>query len=394
VEEAPRLPIARVTPFDPPQELGRLRDEAPISRLTYPDGHVGWLVTNHALARAVLADPRVSARQDLRHLPMRNLSSRSRRSAAPGMFNRMDPPDHTRYRRLLNRQFTTRRLRQLEPRVRQIVDEHLQAMECAGSPADLVRAFAMPIPLLVICELLGVPYADRERFLSHTATMLNLRTSEEQAVRAFVALGKYLRELVTAKPAEPADDLLSGLAETSDLTNQELGNIAIVLLIAGHETTANMLALGTFALLQHPDQLDALQADPSLIDGTVEELLRYLSIIHIGPFRAALEDIELGGHVIKAGDAITVSTTAANRDPAQYDDPDTLNIHRAATGHLSFGHGVHQCLGQQLARAEMRIAFPALFDRFPTLRLAVPPEEIPLRDDMSIYGVHALPVAW
>ncbi|GAB3422979.1 cytochrome P450 [Flindersiella endophytica] len=389
------LPIARINPFDPPDVLAKLREEEPLSRLAFPDGHVGWLVTNHALARAVLADNRFSARQELRHIPMKHpLANEPRRAADPGMFIRMDPPDHTKYRRLLTGQFTVRRMRQLEPRIAEITAEHLDAMEAAGPPADLVEAFSLPIPSLVICELLGVPYTDRERFQHHTRIALNMNTTAEQSIGAFLALKEYFAELVAWKKSHQGDDLLSGLIEGGELDDQELAGVAFLLLLAGHETTANMLALGTFALLRHPDQLDALRANPSLAENAVEELLRYLSIIHIGPLRAALEDVELGGQVIKAGDSVVISTPAANRDPGKFSNADDLDLRRPATGHVAFGHGVHQCLGQQLARIEMRVGYPALLNRFPTLRLAVAPEDVPLRTDMNIYGVHKLPVAW
>jgi cytochrome P450 len=342
------LPMTRVDPFDPPTDLRTLRETEPISRLRYPDGHIGWLVTSHRLAREVLADQRFSARQDLRHLPVNKLASGSRRSAAPGMFDRMDPPEHTHYRRLLTGLFSKRRIGRLEPRIQQVAEMQLNAMEHAGPPVDLVQKFAVPLPLLVICELLGVPYADRTRFRDYSTTILNLDSTAEQAMSAFVAMRKYLQELISIKRIEASDDLLSGLIETSDLTNQELGNISLVLLIAGHETTANMLALGTFALLRHPDQLARLRSEPTLMEDAVDELLRYLSIIHIGPIRAALEDVELEGKLIKAGDCITVSIPAANRDPDCFQNPDSLDINRSAIGHLTFGHGVHQCLGREL----------------------------------------------
>lgn len=389
------LPTTRTDPFDPPEELQRLRAERPITRLAFPDGHVGWLVTSHSAARAVLADPRFSARQELRHVPFRHPFAEEKPTPAqPGFFIRMDPPDHTRYRRLLTGGFTVRRMKQLQPRIQQITDERLDEMAQARPPVDLVQAFALPIPSLVICELLGVPYADRERFQADSKTMLTLDAGRERVYAAFADISVYLHELVLAKRAEPADDLLSGLAQGGELTDEELTGIAFLLLVAGHETTANMLALGTYTLLRHPDQLAALRADPSLVEGAVEELLRYLTIIQFGAMRAALTDVELEGQHIRAGETLVVSLPAANRDPEQFGDPDTLAIRRSTTGHLAFGHGVHQCLGQQLARMEMRIAYPALFDRFPALRLAIPADEVPVRDDMAIYGVHRLPVAW
>ncbi|MGH8881422.1 MAG: cytochrome P450, partial [Stackebrandtia sp.] len=200
--------------------------------------------------------------------------------------------------------------------------------------------------------------------------------------------------LVTRKRAEPTDDLLSDLAKDEELSDDELAGMGFLLLIAGHETTANMLALGTFALLEHPEQAALLRADAGLIPNAVEELLRYLSIIHIGARRVAAEDIDLDGRLIKAGDPVVISVAAANRDASKFDDPGELDVTRRTTGHLTFGHGVHQCLGQQLARIEMRIGFESLLRRYPGLRLAVKPSEVPLRTDMAIYGVHELPVTW
>ncbi len=389
------LPMERDRPFDPPAELRRLRAGRPINRLAFPDGHLGWLVTGHAAGRQVLSDPRFSARQELRHFPVRlPLISDQQGPARPGWFVRMDPPDHTRYRRLLTGQFTVRRMNQLTPRIVTIAEEHLDAMERQGPPADLVQAYALPIPSLVICELLGVPYAERERFQRQTATMISLGATKEQVMAALGDLGQFLYKLVLAKRAAPTDDLLGGLAASGELTDEELTGIAMLLLIAGHETTANMLALGVYALLRNPDQLAALRGDPALVDGAVEELLRYLSIIHTGLTRTALEDVTIEDEPIAAGETVVVAVAEANRDPASFAAPDTLDIGRSATGHLAFGHGIHQCLGQQLARIEMRVGYTALLKRFPGLRLAVTPEDVSMRSDMAVYGVHRLPVAW
>ena len=249
------------------------------------------------------------------------------------------------------------------------------------------------MPSLVICELLGVPYADRETFQVNSAKFLDKDQPLDEKMAAYGALTTYLAELVTRKRAAPGEDILSDLARHDDLTIEELTGIAFLLLLAGHETTANMLALGTFALLEHPEQLAELRADPDLMPGAVEELMRYLSVADIF-YRYATEDIELGGETIGKGSTVVVSLLAANRDPQRFDNPDTLDIRRKARGHLSFGHGVHQCLGQQLARIEMRAGFEGLLRRFPTLELAVPADEVKLRTDMNIYGVHELPVTW
>ncbi|MEO3889243.1 cytochrome P450 [Nonomuraea sp. B5E05] len=390
-----QLPTAREHPFDPPTPLRDLAAAGPLHPLAFPDGHIGWVATSRDLARVVLADQRFSARQDLRHLPFENpLGEDTAAPMLPGMFLRLDPPDHTRYRRLLTAHFTVRRLDRLTPRIQQIADECLDAMERAGSPADLVQHFSLPIPSLVICELLGVPYADRAEFQGATATMASLGSSKEEFMAAMNRLYGYFRRLVAAKRAEPGEDLLSGLVADSDLTDEEITGIGLLLLIAGHETTANMLALGTYALLRHPEQLAALRADPALIDGAVEELLRYLSIIQFGAQRTALEDVELEGVTVTKGQTVVISIPLANRDPEQFHDPDTLDLTRSSAGHVGFGHGVHQCLGQQLARIEMRVAYAALFRRFPGLRLAVPEEELAMKTDMAIYGVHRLPVAF
>ncbi|TDD56644.1 cytochrome P450 [Saccharopolyspora elongata] len=385
------MPIARSTPFDPPEELLRLGEERQVRPLAFPDGHVGWLVTGHVAARAVLADPRFSVRPELRRLPFPHPASEQQ--PMPGVFLRMDPPQHTRFRRLLTGQFTVRRMKQLEPRIQQITDACLDDMARTGPPVDLVQTFALPIPSLVICELLGVPYADRERFQTVTRTLVSVEVSDEEYHQAWRDIADYLGELVRAKQADPTDDLLGGLAGSTEVTDEELTGIATLLLLAGHETTANMLSLGTYALLRHPDQRAALTADPSRVDGAVEELLRHLSIIGMLT-RTALEDVELEGQRIEAGDSVVISVSAANRAPELFDDPNALDVGRAAGRHLAFGHGVHQCLGQQLARIEMRIAYASLFKRFPALRAAVPPEDVPARDDMLIHGLHSLPVTW
>ncbi|WP_326770494.1 cytochrome P450 (plasmid) [Streptomyces sp. NBC_01591] len=393
-EEPPALPTDRRTgcPFDPPAELTAPRDQ-PLRRMRYADGHLGWLATGHAAARAILADPRFSSRYELLHLPVPVAGMPPELPPAPvGDITGLDAPEHTRYRRLLTGRFTVRRMRQLTERVEQLTTECLDAMEQAGPTADLVEAFAQPVPALMICELLGVPYADRERFQGQVATIFDQTADAEAKGEAYTALLQYLNELVLAKRAEPTDDLLSDLT-TSDLTDEELAGIGGLLLAAGLDTTANMLGLGTFALLSNPDQLEALRADPALAEQTVEELLRYLSVAD-PLLRSATEDVEVEGRLIRAGETVTVSVQATNRDPHKFPDPDRLDIHRRATGHLAFGHGAHQCLGQQLARVEMTVAFPALFARFPTLRLAVPPQEVPLRDRSNIYGVISLPVTW
>ncbi|GAA2056005.1 cytochrome P450 [Nocardiopsis rhodophaea] len=359
--------------------------------MKFPDGTLGWLVTSHAAVREALLDPRLSARQEIRNLPP---GQERPGPAAPGFFVRMDPPDHTRYRRMLAGQFTQRRMNLLTPRIEAIVDERIDAMLRHGPPVDLVRAFALPIPSLVICELLGVPYADRERFQLSSHMAVDLEATPDQVAAAMSDFTTFLGELVEHKLADPGDDLVRWLIAASDLTDQELTAMAFLLLVAGHETTANMLGLGVFTLLCHPEQLDRMRTEPSIAASAVDELLRYLTIMQFGAMRVALEDVEFRGRPMRAGEALILSLPAANRDPEYVTDPDTLDLGRPASGHVAFGLGVHHCLGHQLARIEMRVAYTALLRRIPGLRLAVGPEKVGLRDSMAVYGVHRLPIAW
>ncbi|MGY4987687.1 cytochrome P450 [Streptomyces nigrescens] len=386
-------PTVRSCPFDPPEEYRTLREQEPVAPVTFPDGAAGWLVTRYDDVRTVLSDPRFSAKRIV--LRPGGGGMEDAPPPPPGLFIMMDAPEHTRFRRLLTGQFTVRRMRQLAPAVEKIVAEQLDAMAAAEGPVDLVQAFALPVPSLVICELLGVPYADREEFQRNSATIVRLNSSPEEFQQAQAAMRGFIHQLVLSKRDNPTDDILSELVQSGELTDEELAGVGVLLLIAGHETTANMIALGTMCLLQNPEQLAALRADPSLMDGAVEELLRYLTVVQFGVRRTALEDVELHGQQIKEGSMVVASLASGNRDTEHLaDDPEALDVGRSHTAHLAFGHGIHQCLGQQLARAEMKAALSALLDRFPTLRLAVPVEEVPMRDDMLVYGVHELPVTW
>jgi cytochrome P450 len=378
-------------PFDPPAELTEIREHDPLVRFSYPDGHQGWLATGHPEVRAILSDRRFSSRFELLHLPYPGGPAEI--PPAPlGDLTGIDPPEHTRLRRPLVGWFTVRRMRLLADRIAEIAADHLAAMRHAGTRADLVPAYAEPIPALTICELLGVPYADRDSFRSHVHVMMSTAATMEAKGAAMVALHEYLLGLVRAKRAHPTDDILGALTAT-DLGDDELAGVGAILLAAGLDTTANMIAMGTFALLVNPDQLAALRADPDLIDSAIEELLRYLSVADIG-LRSALEDVEVAGRLIRAGESVTYSMATANRDPRRFDDPDRLDLRRNAGGHVALGHGLHQCLGQQLARVEMRAAFPTLLTGLPELRLDIPPLEVPMRVGTNIYGVDALPVAW
>jgi len=393
------LPTRRTPgrPFDPPAELDGPRSQGPLTRLALHGGQVGWLVTGYEAARSILGDPRFSTRHDRKGGVVPGVRPEGEGGAPPpGFFGGMDAPEHTRYRRLLTGRFTVHRMKRLEPRIAEIAAGLLDAMERAGTSADLVGSYALPIPSLVICELLGIPYDDHELFQRLTTTMIDLEGAHDESEAAQAALTAYLRDQVERKHAERGEGLLGDLVAGGELTDEEVTNIALLLLVAGHETTTHMIALSTFALLEHPDRLAALRATPALIDTAVEELLRYLSVLHYGgPRRGALDDVEVDGTLIRAGETVVFSLPAINRDPAVFPDPDTLRFDRPnARRHLALGHGIHQCLGQQLARIEMRIALPALLDRFPDLRLAVPAAEIPFRESFPVYGLWRLPVAW
>jgi cytochrome P450 len=380
--------------FDPAPEMARLRDTERIRGVRTPFGTDAWIVARHEDVRAVLADgERFSNDRRMPGLPV-DLSPQERERIRAGNLLGLDPPEHTRLRRMLTPEFTVRRMRRLEPRITEIVHDHLDAMARNGPPADLVTDFALPVPSLVICELLGVPYADRHDFQRRSNRQLDLSTPLDERLRLGRESRTYLTGLVAQAQADPGEDMLGMLVREHghDLTTDELVGIAGLLLVAGHETTANMLALGTLALLRHRDQLALVRDDPTAVGPAVEELLRWLGIVHAGIARVAKTDVELAGQTIPAGGVVLCALAAANRDPAAIRDPDRLDVTRGGIGHLAFGHGVHHCLGAPLARAEMRIAFPALLRRFPNLH------EVPggpeFRSFHFVYGLTTLPLTW
>ncbi|MBE1582044.1 cytochrome P450 [Nonomuraea angiospora] len=396
--EIHEFPMARAAgcPFDPPPPLRTLQEEGPLAKVRLWDGSTPWLVTTYAEQRALLADPRVSADVTRAGYPIQ-----APRIGAGGTisFIMMDDPEHARLRRMVQAQFTVRRTESLRPAVQKIVDDLIDDLLAGPKPVDLVEAFALPVPSLVICALLGVPYADHDFFQENSKTVIRRSATPEERAAAGARLFEYLDSLMGDKLADPADDLLSKLAErvkAGELTRQEAAQMGVLLLIAGHETTANMIALGTLALLRHPGQLALLRHndDPRLVASAVEELLRYLNITHSGRRRVALADIEIGGQVIRAGEGMIMANDIANRDPAIFPDPDELDIRRDARRHVAFGFGVHQCLGQPLARMELQVAYSTLYRRVPSLRLAAELEQIPFKHDGQVYGVYELPVTW
>jgi cytochrome P450 len=393
----PAYPMKRDCPFDPPPELRRIQAESPITRVRLWDGSSPWLITDYPDQRAVLSDPRFSADVRRPGYPHVTAASQARRKRSRSFIS-MDEPEHGTYRTMLTGTFMIKKVEALRPRIQRIVDGLIDAMLDGGPPADLVAAFALPVPSLVICELLGVPYAEHAFFQRCSRVLVSSRSTPEEAVAAADELKDYLTRLLGLKAADPADDLLSRLVteQADTMSRSQIADMAMLLLVAGHETTANMIGLGTLTLLQHPDQLAELRGsdDPKLVAGAVEELLRYLSIVHSGRRRVATEDVEIGGRLIRAGEGVIVATDAGNRDATAFPDPDVLDIHRRARHHVAFGYGVHQCLGQPLARVELQVVYGTLYRRVPTLRQAVPLEEIRFKHDMLVYGVHELPVSW
>ena len=389
-------PRAAGCPFDPSPELIGKLDGPRLTRVRLSDGQTPWLVTHFEDQRTLLADRRISA--DIRNRgypsPGRTDSGGSKIS-----FILMDDPEHNRLRRMVTAPFTVRRMKQLRPAVQRIVGDQLDSLLAGPNPVDLVEAFALPVPSLVICELLGVPYEDHEFFQQNSSQIIRVSADRSVPQAAMDRLIGYLDELVGRKLEQPGDDLLSGLTErvkAGELTRMDAAQMGVLLLIAGHETTANMIALGTLALFEHPEQFAALREtdDPDVIGSAVEELLRYLTITHLGRRRTAIEDIEFAGELIKAGDGIIFSNEVANRDPDAFADPDRLDLGRDARTHLAFGFGVHQCLGQPLARLELNVVLSTLYRRVPTLRLATDLDKINFKHDGQVYGVYELPVSW
>jgi cytochrome P450 len=377
-------------PINPAPELTRIRTEQPVFGITrsLPTGGSMsmWLITKYADVRDFLSSRDTS-----------NSLGRSDSAAAqPGFLVSLDPPDHTRIRRMLTGQFSMRRLTAMRPYVEQITARFLDQMEAAGPPVDLMQAFALPLPSLVICKLLGVPFEDQADFQRRSDTMLDVSVTPQQQAHNTQEMNGYMQSLVNRHRQDPGDDILGMLIRdhSDELTEDELVGIGNILLVAGHETTANTIGLGTLLLLQHPDQLALVRDDPEMITGAVEEILRYLSIVHTGTPRIIVKDMIIGDQQIQAGDIAMVSLPSANRDPDFIPDPDVFDVTRQPQAHLTFGHGIHQCLGQQLARLEMSVALPALLQRFPTLSLTASPADLTFRGDGPVNGVRELPVRW
>ncbi|MFE9456785.1 cytochrome P450 [Streptomyces californicus] len=381
---------------DPYPVYAALREKGPVHRVRIPEGTDAWLVVGHELGRTLLTDQRLSKHWD-RASPALGVV---KVSSGTSMLS-TDAPDHTRLRKLVAREFTPRRMERLAPRVQEMTDALLDTMLTAlGRTADLVEALAFPLPMSVICELLGVPSLDREKFRTWSGRALSSTDPAARAVSA-EAMTAYISGLLDDKRAEAGgDDLLSALIHTADedgdrLSGDELIGMVWLLLVAGHETTVNLITNGVHHLLAHPDQLAALRADFSLIDNAVEEILRFEGPVETPTYRFTTEPVEIGGTVIPGGgELVLVALSDANRDPARYPDGSRFDITRDARGHLAFGHGIHYCLGAPLARIEARIAIRSLLERCPDLRSAADPATLEWRSGMLIRGPLSLPVAW
>jgi cytochrome P450 len=394
--DLPTFPWHRSCPFAPPDLYGSLRAERPIAKVNMMAGGTAWVVTRYDHARQLLTDPRASS--DRAHPGFPYFIPVPQQFRTTAGFLGMDPPEHTVHRRTLVGEFTARRMELWRPRVQQIVDERVDAILAGPKPADLVQALSLPVPMSVSCELLGVPDVDQHFFHQRAKIMFGRTSSAEERQTAITELMAYFEQLVIDKEKNPGDDLLSRAAakyrEAGTYDRQEMIILARLLLNAGHETSANMISLGVLTLLEHPDQLAELVNDPTIIQGAVEELLRYLSPSDLATSRVALADIEIGDVVIRKGEGVIILGAAANRDPATFENPDALDIHRDAHDHVSFGHGIHRCIGGPLAQVELEVVYATLFRRIPGLRLAVPFDQLSFKDGAIMYGAYELPVTW
>ncbi|APE14030.1 cytochrome [Mycobacterium sp. WY10] len=399
---APEYPMERTgrCPFAPPEQVMELAATAPLSRVRIWDGSTPWLITGYEEARALFADSRVSVDDRRSGFPHWNEHMLSTVDKRPRSVFTADAEEHTFYRRMLSKPFTFKRVEGLRPAIQKITDDAIDKILAGPKPAELVTALALPVPTEVICEMLGVPYEDHGFFQEHANVGLARYAKPEDSMKGAMSLAKYLSNLVETKMENPAEDAVSDIAErvkAGEISVKEAAQLASGLLIAGHETTANMIGIGILALLENPEQLALVRDtdDPKVVANAVEELLRYLSIIQNGQRRVATEDIEIAGVTIRGGEGIIIDLSPADWDAKAFPNPEQLQVRREnARDHLAFGYGRHQCVGQQLARAELQIVFSTLLRRIPTLTLAKPLDEIPFKNDKLAYGVYELPVTW
>jgi cytochrome P450 len=399
--DVPEFPMTRAPgcPFAPPPKSLELNTTRQLSRVRIWDGSTPWLIHGYDAIRSLFTDPRTSVDDRLPGYPHWNEGMLATVHRRPRSVFTADAEEHTRFRRMLSKPFTFKRVEALRPAVQQITEDHIDALLAGPQPGDIVSTLALPVPSLVISQLLGVPYADADFFQTQAQRGMGRYATEEDTAQGAASLAKYLANLVRGKMQDRCEDLVSDLAErvnAEELSVREAAQLATGVLIAGHETTANMISLSVAALLVHPDQAALMRdaEDPKVVAVAVEELMRYLSIIQTGQRRIAVEEIEIGGETIRAGEGIILDVAPANWDTRQFPDPDRLDLRREDGAHVGFGYGRHQCVGQQLARMELQIVLPTLLRRIPTLRLAVRLEELPFKHDALAYGVYELPVTW
>lgn len=402
VESVPQYPMPRdlKCPWNPGPGMYEHQREAPVSRVRIWDGSTPWLVTRFEDVRFVLGDQRFSVDVHKPGYPSMNAANAEERREVK-MIIALDNPLHNQLRKMQTADFRIRRMEEWRPRIQRIVDEALEQLISQGSPVDLVEHFALPIPSRVISEFLGVPYEDHEFFERQSRFISSYKSTADEVMSAVQAIKKYATGLLQEKRKEPGDDFISHLAEeqerTGALSDDDIADQAFFLLVAGHETTANMIAMSTLTLLKHPDQLAKVMAsidDPKAIARAVEELLRYLDVAAFGRRRVAIEDVVVGGQLIKAGEGVIAAQEVADRDPRFFPDPDRLDVQRDAKVHMAFGFGIHQCLGQPMARIELQTVLTTLFPRLPNLELAVPMEELSFKEASFVFGVHQLPIKW
>ncbi|MGW6500863.1 cytochrome P450 [Nonomuraea angiospora] len=398
----PDYPMTRepACPFAPAPAVRGMTREDPVGKVRIWDGSTPWFITRHADQRALLNDPRLSIDEKRPGYPHMTRSRAASAPHHPALITNTDPPEHTRLRRTVNAPFMVKRVEALRPRIQEVLDGLIDDLLAGPNPVDLVQALGLPVPTVVITEILGAPYEDHELFQTNSHTLVSHESTPEEAQEAGRVLGGYLSALFDRKTAEPGDDVLSEMAgrvKAGEMTRVEAITMANAILIAGHETSANMISLGTLALLRNPEQLNLLREngdDPTFVANAVEELLRYLTIVHSGIRRIANEDIELHGRTIKAGDGVIFDLAGANWDAEQFPDPERLDLSRPARRHHAFGYGAHQCLGQSLARVELQVVYGTLYRRVPTLALAVPFEQVEFAMEGVAYGLKSLPVTW
>ncbi|MER6580712.1 cytochrome P450 [Nonomuraea sp. NPDC001023] len=395
-KDDPRVHFSR-SEFGPSRELVAIRDTDGISAVNIPGIEPMWFVTRFTDVREVLGDHkrfRIVSGEELGQAGP-SLDEEQRRILRAGNLLAFDPPEHTRLRRVVGPAFTAGRIKGMEPRIRRIVDEQLDAMARSGPPVDLVRSFATSVPALVICEILGVPVTDRTFLQEQVDRMLDIAVAPAERMAAEQAIRAYMFDCVDRMSQAPGDGLLPALIRQQNgerLSREELAGLGHLLMVAGNESTASMLALGTLALMRHRDELELLQEQPRFTEAAVEELLRWLTVVHITAPRRTTEDVEIAGQHIPSGSLVMCSLPAANRDKALIDDPDRLDLSRGEAGHIAFGHGIHHCLGAPLARLELRVALPRLLQRFPGLRAT--DDEARFRTTNIVYGLTSLEVTW